>query len=808
MPRRIMLSVTILATLLLPPLVGCGGGGTPSDPDPGPQPVPVTGSVVLPDGFPTPSGPFIVACGAGVADVAADGVFTVLTGDGTRQLAVVKGAAGPLFMGWIDSTGAAVGARSTAEALLFFTLGTWLLPDEGQVAVRDLIDGLGGELDALEAAIAAAAVAHPDGVAEALPAVQQALADAAAAVAPARGRPGRGGDKGVIIEPALESSGLAVLNQGGINKLTIRNSYRRRAVVFVQPTAWIDAADVRHTITAAAQTFEMPPVGGFAGVLGTIGGWLGGDIAYTPVVSDPVALTPWPGSKITEYTVKAGGAGMSGGSEAWLTAAETAAIDLVQIRTVVLDFFVPLMVNVVATSNQLGELDELLDGEQGSGAEILAFVNYCKDSVPAMWGHVQARDYTAAALDLFSAAATTPVMQQTLFDFLEHLLTRGGLNQASATAALGNAATYLNLVGWINIAGSYLDSIIVASHITLSHHADLWNVRATQPTVHLSASQTALFQYDEVDSLWVRVADELEDPQGWTFAYHWRCAGAAGTLIDPAHPADLDNDLTTSRRSVRYVADRGATGTERIIVDVAITAGGVLTPVGADTLALTVGARSVTLTPVTTNVAADAVRWFEAKCDPPLPAGATAVYAWSGGGTAGTLRSADNTPAPCETADASATYHAGLVNGTDQVHVTVYRVLEGGARRSLGQATAAATVRPDMIEGRLAGYLWTNAETHSFSAPVYVEFTLKPGVQHYQVHGYNFVDFTGYYGNEYLRSGPPFDSHDTSDGTTYRLLLAGLGGSWDPATPINEWEALGWNMSRFEGSVWEVWPQN
>ena len=65
---------------------------------------------------------------------------------------------------------------------------------------------------------------------------------------------------------------------------------------------------------------------------------------------------------------------------------------------------------------------------------------------------------------------------------------------------------------------------------------------------------------------------------------------------------------------------------------------------------------------------------------PPLPEGAEAVYAWSGGGSAGTLRSADGTPAPCETADASATYHAGLAAGSDQVHVTVYR--DPGGRRA------------------------------------------------------------------------------------------------------------------------------
>ncbi|MBK6900533.1 MAG: hypothetical protein IPH09_15195 [bacterium] len=802
MPLRrfpVLLSIFVLLSLLTH--AGCGGGDSPGTPDPEPQPVPVTGSVTLPAGFPAEAGPLTIVCGAGGAGVGGDGAFTVLTGDGSAQLAVVRGADGPLLLGWIAEDAAAVGARSTAEALLFFALGTWLLPDEGQIAVRGLIGDLGVELDALEAAVAAAAVAHPTGLAEAQPAVQQALADAAAAVT------AEAGEKGVIVEPAGERSGIAVLNQGGINTLTLKNSYRRRAVVFVQRSAWIGQDDVHHELAEPATSFELPPVGGFAGVLGTIGGWLAGDVAYTPVVSDPLPLELWPDSKVTEYTVKAGGASPPGDTEAWLTPAENAAIELVAIRTVVLDFFVPLMVNIAATSNQLGELDDILGAEQGTGAEVVAFINYCKDNVPAMWAHVQERDYGAAALDLFGAAATTPVFQQTLCDFLEHLLVRGGLNPANAAAALGNAASYLNLVGWINIAGNYMDSIIVASQIALSHHADLWDVRATQPTVHLSSSPTAMYQYDEADSLWVHVADELEDPQGWAFAYHWRCDGVAGTLVDPAHPEDRDNDFTTSRRSVGYVADGGAPGTERIIVEVAITEGGELTAVGADTLTLTVGARTLALTPVTTNVAADAVRWFEAKLTPPLPEGAEAVYAWSGGGSAGDLRSADGTPVPCETADASATYHAGMAAGSDAVHVTVYRVLEGGARRSLGTANATATVRPDMIEGRLVGYLWLYPEEHRFAAPLYVEFNLQPGVEHYQVHGYNFVDFTGYYGTEYLRNGPPFDSHDTQTETVYRLLLAGLGGSMDPDNPPNEeTSGLNWNRSRFAGSVWEVWP--
>jgi hypothetical protein len=800
----------LIALAALLALAGCGGGDSPGDPDPGPQPVPVTGSVDLPDGFPAGAGPLRVVCGTGGADVGGDGAFTVPTGDGSAQLAVIRGADGPLLMGWIAQDAAEVGARSTAEVLLYFTLGAWLLPDEGQVAVRGLIHGLDAELDELTAAVAAAVVAHPSGLGEPLPAVQAALAAAAAAVTAeggeASGEGSGAGDKGVLIEPSEEQSGIAVLNRGGINAVTLKNSYRRRVVVFVQPTYWIGQDDLRHEIDQEPVSFEIDPVGGFAGVLGTIGAWLGGDVAYTPVESDPVELVDWPGSKITEYWIKVGGAGLQGGDEEWLTADEAAAIRQVEVKTVVLDFFLPLMVNFVSTVNQLGGLDDLLGGQQGAGGDVLSFVNYCKDSVPAMWGHVQDREYIAAALDLYNAAANTTEFRRTLFGFLDRLFIAAGVDRVSSAIALEDAVTYLDLVGWIDIAGSYLDSIIVSSHLALAHHAVDWDLRATRPAVHLSAAPTTLCQYDEVDSLWVRVADALEDPQGWAFAYRWRCAGAAGTLINPADPSDRSNDFTTSHRRVGYVADGGAPGAETIIVEVAITEGGELTPVGADTLSLAVSARTLTLTPATTNVAADAVRWFDAQFEPPLPEGAAAVYAWSGGGSAGTLRSADGTAAPCETADASATYHAGTTTGSDQVNVTVYRILEGGERRSLGSASATATVRPDMIEGRLVGYLWLYPEQFYYRAPVFVEFTKRPGTTHYRVHGYNYSDFTGYYGDDYLHTGPPFDSHDEQSDTVYRLFLTGMSGSLNPAAPPTYEEALSWNLSRFRGSVWEVWP--
>ncbi len=796
----------LLATLLLLP--ACGGD-PPQSPDPGPQPVAVTGSVVLPPGYPAATA-LSLACGTGTTAVATGGAFTVATEDGGAQLAVVYGADGPLLMGWISSAAATVSARTTAEVTLYFTLGAWLLPADGQVALRNLIAGLGTELDDLTAAIAAAAVTHPAGLTTPDPAVRTALA---AAVAAARdtarqNTPGTApGAKGLVIDPAQQQSGVAVVHQGGINTITLRNAYRRRVLAFVQRTAWVDRADLRHELDEPATSYEIDPVSGFAGVVGTIGGWLGGDNAYTPKASDPLPLPIVTEGRFTEFRVTVGGAGLLDPVGLVLPNEETAFRDLA-VRSVVLDYFLPMMVNFVSSVNQLDGLDDLLGGVAGSGDDALAFVAYCKDTVPALVTHVREGDCLGAVFDLYGAVSQTGEFRTRLFHLLEVLFVVAGAGYDNAAVALERAGNYLDLVGWFDVGGSLLDTVVVSSHLALSRQADTWWLQATLPSVHLSAAPATLAQGDAADSLWVRVEDDLEDPEGWAFAYRWRCAGATGTLVNPAHPDDRSNDFTTSNRRVGFVADGATAGVEAVIVEVAITQGGDLTPVGADTLQLTVTPRTVTLTPTTTNVAADAVRWFAAKCDPPLPEGTEVVYAWSGGGQAGTLRSADGTLAPCETADADATYHAGQATGSDEVAVTVYRVFEGGERRRLGAATATASVRPDMIEGRLVGRLNLYPEQSYYEAPVVVEFTKKPGTTRYLVHGYNYHDFTGYYGDSYLRTGPPFDSHDFQTDTVYSLFLTGMSGSLVPGHPPTEDEALGWNMARFEGSVWEVWPQN
>ncbi len=249
----------------------------------------IAGQVALPAGCTTPVASLEIVGARGIGSVGSSGDFSVTLPDDSGQLAVVRVAdkdGGPLLMGWLGAGRTTLSARSTAEVLVWMGLGSWTLPVSAQVELRGLIGALDEELDALETAVANELVAQPGGLSAPSPGIAAALASTCTALLDT--------GKGLLVEPIGEHSGVAVLNEGGLNAITLKNSYRRRVWVSVDRTAWVDDEDWSHDIDEPADTFELDPVGGFDGVIGTIGSYFTGEIAYTPVFTDPSNCRPGP----------------------------------------------------------------------------------------------------------------------------------------------------------------------------------------------------------------------------------------------------------------------------------------------------------------------------------------------------------------------------------------------------------------------------------------------------------------------------------------------------------------------------------
>lgn len=806
-PRSSRVRATLFLALL-PALAlaaaGCGGGGGHTTEPPVDTHIDLAGLVVLPAGCPVNPDSLTVIDAAATADVATDGAFTITGYRDDRLLGIARGPGGaPVLLGWLSEDHPDLSVRTTAEVLAWFGVGAWLLPPAEGDTVRARLQGLTTELAALEAALASELATHPRGFSEPDAALQAALQQAVATLladgrAVTAGRGGTPADKGLVIQPGAERSGIAVLNEGGINQVTFKNSWRRRAVIFLRQVRWIDAGGGEHAVAAAPDSVqEILPVGGFAGVFGTIASAITGDIAYTPVRTAPHDLPMVTGARYTDYEVVVGGPGggddQTGGA---LTPARLRKTQLTALKAMAWDLFLPLVLNVLATRDALDTSIEL--GETSTWEEGAAWLSWLGNNLTPVLGYARQGQVRPALREMWIALSGTEGFREQTLDLIRSLAERAGMAAGEAGGAMDAAREYLAIVGWFDIVGNYLDSTAVVSQMLAADFADRWEIRVAKPAVHLTASQNSLGMFARVDSLWARVEDEGGEPEGWAWSYHWRCAGHAGTLIDPRHPDDTSNDLVTSSRKVSYEADRGS-GEERVIVDVSLKKGTEVSPVGSDTLTLTVTGYTVSVSPDSSNCAAGGVRRFSVKLDPPAGADLALVYAWTGGGSAGTLTSDADAPAPFESDTPEAVYHGGVADGDDVLRVQVFHEDDHGSRVLLGRARAKAQVRAAMIEGSFSVDFWID-DNQRCQMVARVTFPKRPGVTTYRVHGYNFHD-DAYYGDTYDETGPPFWPGFEDLGGSYRIGLTGCNGCCDDGT-------LNWYRARFEGSLWEIWPVN
>ncbi|MBU1072600.1 hypothetical protein KKG45_05070, partial [bacterium] len=785
-------------------IAGCGGDSPTAPPveDPPWEPVTVAGQLAMPEGYTGDVSALTVACGTDSAGVAADGSFTIDLLDGDAQLAVVVGpGGGPLFMGWLGGAKSTLDARASAEALTWFGVGGWIMPPTAAGPVRELIAGLGEALDPLTAAVAAAMIEQPAGLSEPCPGIRDAL-DALVAQVLELDPPGAT-NKGIVIEPGEERSGIAVLNTGGANAVTLKNSYRRRVQVFVQRTGWLDQGDVHHDLNDAIQDFEIPPVAGYAGVINTIGGYFTGDVAYTPVTMPPITLENIDNAKRTYYEIITGGlAGLNPPSEPWLTSSQQDQIDWVALKSLVWDFFVPLVMNVVATANQVEQLDGLLGVEDGLGGDIQTFVGFCITTVPAIVTHASQGNIVDALAELWSALTGTGDFQNSAFGLVRNIFQYLGVEAGYTGMAMERAAEYLGLVGWIDIVGNYLDSGAVATHCSLSNHSEVWELTVTSPLLTLTPREPVIPLGSQVDTLRINLVDDTGgDLGGASFKYHWHCGGGHGRIINPIHPSAGSNDFETSSDWVRYESDIAlGAGADEVYAEIYVTLGGIDTYVGADTTAVTVIGPELVL-PDSLFTCPGGNFPLNPTLDPPYGPDVVLRFQWQCGGAAGTLSGPEGqTGSWTTTGNPAASYSGDPAGGFDTIVCSVAIETDGGTFATVADAAIDVEVADqEMFNGATYGESHYDPAQNIGGWGVYVRFTKIPGVARYRVHGYDFYDWA-YYGDHFDRTGPPWPTYSQDLGDEVLVFLTGGGGNGDPA------DALAWGLSRFEGAIWEITP--
>ena len=316
----------LLALATLVALTACGGGGSPTPRVPEGARA-VEGQVVLPAGHDLNLGPLSVVTTFGSAAIDEDGRFTafvVPTAD--VEMSVVTAAGELVLLGAAKSQDAGsvveLSVQSTAEALLYYSLGGMWLPPRHQTTMRELLQGVAGS-GAIADELTRMLAGGGNGLAEPDTAFDAALLAAHQALLPQPQFAGLGlgsgaplasystngispqapGDPNILIHNGTTSkAGAQVLHNPGGSGAVVLNEYRRPAALLVYEVAWEDEAGVVTPIEPPNldATIDVPATGKLE-LFNALWDAVSGGAPFAPVVSPAAELDSHPGAAKTHY---------------------------------------------------------------------------------------------------------------------------------------------------------------------------------------------------------------------------------------------------------------------------------------------------------------------------------------------------------------------------------------------------------------------------------------------------------------------------------------------------------------------------
>ncbi len=792
---------TVLSVLVLS---GCGGDDPVApEPEPEPEPRPVVeidGALDLPEGWTGDPAELRVVDVLQETGCDAAGAFTLKAHEDLTQLALALGPDdGLVLLGWFDAGNTVLSTRSTAEVLAWMGVGAWMYEGDAQAHIRDVLSAPELELGDLEAAWAAMLADAPGGLVVEHQGLQDALEALVSGLLAETG-------KGVVIEPGAQQSGIDVLNQGGINHVSLQNVYRRRVAGFLWRLGYRDTNDLDTMFEEPelVEQFEIPPVSAFSGVLGSIVDIFTGAVNYEPVQTDPIRLDWRDDAKRDYYRFNALGLGQPDEYPPdFFTTDEIAQGIWVGMKNIVLDFFLPLFFNVAGAVGTA--VDEIYD--EGDLNDLNDFISFASTTVPDLYTNVRDGHFWPALHSVWDAALTNGIFQERLRDLIAGGLVRGGFSADEASAIMDGVDRAFFCIGIVDLIGGFMDNGIVATHFALSRVAETWDFTVTTPVVHIEPREDEMMTYGTRTLTLVIDDDTGGYPEGWAYAYRWRCDGAHGTLVNPVQPEDTSNDFLTSSDWVYYIADNGTEGDETVTCELHVTLQAEQTYIRDATCELEVIKQSITIAD-TLKTCPGGQMEIVAGLHPPYEGDGVLHWRWDGSASNGGLRDLyHHHYTSWVSTDPIAVYQAPWEGGDDRV--TCIAEVHMPDETVVGLDTLDIFIEdigefePFPAE-HFCYTTWTDDGnggcTEGFR--IAIRFEEIPGVLRYRITGWGFNDPL-YYGDSYdLTIRARYLEH--MDG--YAIIGLTSGSSWvDCNEPSGPEELCEW-MWRFEGAQWEVSP--
>lgn len=718
--------------------------------------------------------------------VAADGAFQTSVETGGPGLAIVSGPGGkPLLFGLVREGKTDLSARTTAEVLAFIATGAPSFPVEIQkVYLEELSkpENLTNLERAVSDLIAAKGEAWMDSPNAAF---KTALIQDTAHFRPTKTR-------GTVVTPTERTSGITVESSSN-GSTTVTNYFRRRAYLYAQRESYLDENKTHHASFAnlTPEAISISPVKGMNSLLPAIAEWLGGGVMpYEPVASDPISLSLTPAdARSTRYTLMAVGVGSTEGDFAKLSPQQQADYLDLCIRTLILDFVIPIFTNIVISLR--GErMDQWLQFVTGSG--LLKDLINAYAMIPDLKAKIHAGQYRDASFDMIQAVIGTEAVKNILFKGFELFL---------KTFAVPDRAVFMNaalekingVLGAIDMFLQVADIVIQLLDLNQSQKATEWEVIVSKAKLQITPQEVIVPRSDVFPGIKV-VAQDVTVPGGQAFEYAWKCG--SGKLSDGTNYAQVIE--RTPQDSVLYDAVGLSAGTQdKIEVSVAIKGGPNIEPLGSTTVPVYV--TEVTANPSSAKLKTKEQVTLSAEVQGlrALKPGEKITYKWLTTRNAGELMTSPDggTTIPVETA--TATYKAHETKeGVDTVTLEAFL-----GSTKLGKTTVKVTVGANTITVPGRWYVETKAAGEGRTSVRALLMVPKiEDAKSYSVYCHDFND-TAYYGTEYRRSwtmpGLPSDWGDW--GTEYAFGLAGGTGPSEGAAA-----SVAYYQGRFAGMVVDV----
>ena len=293
------------------------------------------------------------------------------------------------------------------------------------------------------------------------------------------------------------------------------------------------------------------------------------------------------GATRTNYIVSALGLGSAAGEQGLLNQEERDKITDVTVKTVLWDYFFPILMSMAGDSTLQANLDNTYFGEDGASGMVWDTILLTTQTIPAIVEKSEQGAWEAALLEAWDGIAGMGIVKDKWFELVEWGLLRAGANNERVRVAMGAANKFFAATAAIDRALSIADRNLLTAQIGMSNRAEVWQVKAIDPVVTITPGEVTA-GIDQIITFRANIGDDTTPAaDGSAFQYHWSCGGSIGHLLNPLDDETPGDAFTSSNDTIRYKCGEAA-GDDTVTCRVTLKQGQDIQEIGSDEATVTV----------------------------------------------------------------------------------------------------------------------------------------------------------------------------------------------------------------------------